>query len=313
MGNLLHCHAKCSGICHRFVSAHRFGNPHAVRGCPALRKLLDAPVRVKHPALKVEYRLANDTEPEVSGLNNPCMHRSDRDLVHAFAADDPERIFASRYNGLIGDDRRIPERFFEWIKILRIRLVQEKTAGIERPFKLDAKAVMALSFKPGCRRVHAGNGCCPSVDAQGKHQKTRPPFKDVKECLFSIFGECFAAKKAHKHELVCSHMRYCGHKFVRFDAHVMFLVGSGTEPVRQGSRSKKFLCCPDPDICMCSHLEFQLHDNLVEKLHTPCGKNDPNNEEEHQEEDDGNLHARWCPVQFNIQLGTRFRYLRKCR
>ena len=139
-----------------------------------------------------------------------------------------------------------------------------------------------------------------SVDPTDKHHNAGPPFKYVKERLFSIQSEAFAAEEAYEDELVFSHMIDSRFKFRLFDEHVMFIIGAGTDPVSQNIAAEKFLCHPDPDIHIRSHLEFQLRYNLVEELHAPCREKDPDNEKNHQQEDNGNLHAGRCPVKFNI-------------
>ena len=55
----------------------------AVGRGPALEELLDAAVDEPQPGLQLQDGLADDGEPEVAGLDQPGVHRADRDLVHA--------------------------------------------------------------------------------------------------------------------------------------------------------------------------------------------------------------------------------------
>ena len=57
-----------------------------------LEALLDAFVLVAEALFEPQDAFTHDREPEVTGLDGARVHRSDRDLVHAFAFDFHERI-----------------------------------------------------------------------------------------------------------------------------------------------------------------------------------------------------------------------------
>ncbi len=67
----------------RRVAADPFGETGGAERGPALEQLLDPPVHVPQPGLQPDDGLADHGEPEMPRLDQPGVHRPDRDLVHA--------------------------------------------------------------------------------------------------------------------------------------------------------------------------------------------------------------------------------------
>src|SRR5256885_1042208 len=72
------------------VAGDALGQPNAVRDGQVLEELLSSFMRVEHPELQIEDRLACNAEEEVSRLNDARMNGADRHLKNTFTFDFPE-------------------------------------------------------------------------------------------------------------------------------------------------------------------------------------------------------------------------------
>ena len=85
--------------------------PHPVLEFHALEALLDAFMFVAEPLLQPQHLLADDREAEMPGFDDAGVHRPDRNLVHAVAADLYEGIVVdaaldARLRGIIAPQRK---------------------------------------------------------------------------------------------------------------------------------------------------------------------------------------------------------------
>src|SRR5262249_49856168 len=80
------------GVRHRAIARDPAGEPIPVPDRQLLEALLDALVHVAQTFLEAQHLLADDLEAEVSRFDDPRVDGSDRDLVHAVAADAHEGI-----------------------------------------------------------------------------------------------------------------------------------------------------------------------------------------------------------------------------
>ena len=80
----------------RRVAGHRLGEMQAAPVGPAAQCPLDPAMLVAQRNLQMEHPLAVTVEPEMPGLDDPGMYRTDRDLVNFGAGDREERRVADR-------------------------------------------------------------------------------------------------------------------------------------------------------------------------------------------------------------------------
>ena len=81
----------------RGIARHTRGKSMAFERGELREAALDALVHVAEALFEPQHLLAHDREAEMTGLDDACVHRADRDLMHALAVDAHEFIgFACR-------------------------------------------------------------------------------------------------------------------------------------------------------------------------------------------------------------------------
>jgi hypothetical protein len=75
----------------RRVTADAFGEIGGPGCGTALEEFFQAAVHEPQPHLEPQHGLADNGEPEMAGLDQPGVHRPDRDLIHPGAFDGDER------------------------------------------------------------------------------------------------------------------------------------------------------------------------------------------------------------------------------
>src|SRR5207253_863532 len=111
-GGAFDCHCVRPSVGDRGVAGDSARELRALFERHLLEALLDAFVRVAEPLLQPQDLFADDREAEVPRLDRAGVDRTDRDLVHAFALDQDERIalralsVAGRARGLVAAPQR---------------------------------------------------------------------------------------------------------------------------------------------------------------------------------------------------------------
>jgi hypothetical protein len=149
-------HAVGPRVGDRRIARHAAGEPMPVERRELGESLLDPLVRVAEPFLEAQHLLADDREPEVTGLDDARMHRPDRNLVDTVAGDANEGIVDDRSGGEAGARDRVIE---QGQVVARPRAVVQPRPGVARPDRDDPEQVRRGALHPrgaGKVRRHVG-------------------------------------------------------------------------------------------------------------------------------------------------------------
>ncbi len=135
---------KCVSIGDGAVARHPSGELDGSFKIGSNHEPLDALVGVSQPLLQPDHGLAACGKPEMSGLDDPRVHGTDRDLVHAVALHRQEAVgrrLRSRTDVISQRKSHIP------IAVI------EPGAGIGQALRRQPEQVVHRSFQPKRRRV----------------------------------------------------------------------------------------------------------------------------------------------------------------
>ena len=145
-------------------------------------ELFGALVGEAEPRLEVHDRLALDAEPEVAGLDDPGVHRSDRDLEDAFALDAAEGEGLALVPEVTARRRVPPQRMIP----RGPELVEGEPAQVRVPDRHEADHVVDLALEPTRRERPRGEGGEPRVlgrdgDEHGSARRERDGREGIDE------------------------------------------------------------------------------------------------------------------------------------
>ena len=144
----------------------------------SLAQPFDPLVDEPQPGLHAEDGLPHHPEPEVPGLDEPGVHRSDRDLVDAGALDRHER----ERSGIDDHRRDVARSVAHGMPALRPVLMEHQAPGLGVAERLDPEQVGQLALEPAGRKRQSGQGGTWGRDrSMGTWSSTRlsggPPVK----------------------------------------------------------------------------------------------------------------------------------------
>ncbi len=148
-------HRVGGGVPDAGVPGEGLGDDEPARGRGAEQQGLGAAVLVAEVDLEGDDLLAAALEAKVPGLDDPCVHRADRDLVDARAFDPEEGVSRRRAR------RALLER-----KVAAQRLEPGVALGPDA-VELEDLALEGL----GLRRLGAERGVAPGLDAPAHHRE----------------------------------------------------------------------------------------------------------------------------------------------
>src|SRR5665647_2638785 len=179
---------------------------------------------VKQPDFQVENRLSYYTEPEVPGLNDSCMDRPYRDLVHTFTVHMLENIrFPRVFDSL---DFPVLKRFEERVKIFRVCLMQKEPPLVKGIHKLYPKPVSDFSFIPACRGENSRNRCRFRHDLphKRKHVGKTAQSENIKQGKIRISLKTLDAEKADQDKALLGKNRHSFQKILFTKGDVKFII-----------------------------------------------------------------------------------------
>src|SRR5262245_23065531 len=160
------------------ISRNAFGQFHSFGGRAAFKQLLRPLVCEVEPNLQINYRLADDAEAEVPGLDDARMNRSDGNLINTFAADWQKRKGPSVVLEIVARLGVFAQREV----IFRPKRVSYERPRIRMANGLDAEKVINFSLKAGSRIVERGQ--------RGDRQALgRDLFGGMKKPVFPVLGK----------------------------------------------------------------------------------------------------------------------------
>src|SRR5207302_2531123 len=164
-GRALDRHRPGPGVGDRRVAADAPGEARAFFERHSFEALLDPLVRVTEPLLQPQDLLADDREAEMPRLDDAGMHRTDRNLVHAFSLDPDERI------AVVGLRKaaRATDVLAQRERALGPCAMAQPFALIGAVLGMNAKQVVGGALHPAGARVEIGNARVARSLARERH------------------------------------------------------------------------------------------------------------------------------------------------
>ena len=140
----LHGASEDERIRHRTVPGHARRNSCGFVDRLVAEQLLDALVRIAETLFEPDYRFAARREAEMTGLDDPRMHRTDRNLMQtrALSLEKP-----------VGRQRRVRSRRLGQWQVIGPASVIEPRPWIGQPDKFDAEQIADRPLQARCGRV----------------------------------------------------------------------------------------------------------------------------------------------------------------
>ena len=140
----LHGASEDKRIRHRAVPGHARRNSRSIVDRFVAQQLLDALVGIAEALLEPDNGFAARREAKMSGLDDPGMHRTDRNLMQTRTL---------RLEKPVGRQRRArPRRLGQW-RCTRPASVIDPRPRIGQPDKFDAEQIADRPLQARCRRV----------------------------------------------------------------------------------------------------------------------------------------------------------------